>query len=282
MDEAQSTAPVAAGGVGGSGTRLIAELLLRLGYYIGGDLNESSDNLWFTLLFKRRDILSADERELGRCIELFERRMRGRAVFDNDELALVRALAANERPTHSVAWLQERVDSFTEFDPDNRGGRAWGWKEPNTHIVIDRLLPALPAMKYVHLIRNGLDMAYSDNQKQARFWGPFFVGAAEMPITPRYSLKYWCRAHRRLLDLQRAWPDRILLLDYDALCREPGPHLAALLSFLGVVPEPRRIRALADLVRPPPSIGRYRAGGLDAFDPQDVEFVAEMGFAVHA
>jgi hypothetical protein len=48
---------VAIGGVGGSGTRLGAALLQVLGYYIGDDLNESLDNLWFTLLFKRRSIL---------------------------------------------------------------------------------------------------------------------------------------------------------------------------------------------------------------------------------
>jgi len=46
-------APVAIGGVGGSGTRLIAQCLKELGYFIGSDLNESNDNLLFTALFKR-------------------------------------------------------------------------------------------------------------------------------------------------------------------------------------------------------------------------------------
>jgi RNase adaptor protein for sRNA GlmZ degradation len=48
-----SKSPVVVGGVGGSGTRLIADILMELGYYIGSDLNKSLDNLAVTLLFKR-------------------------------------------------------------------------------------------------------------------------------------------------------------------------------------------------------------------------------------
>ena len=43
--------PVAIGGVGGSGTRVIAEILIQLGFYIGSDLNSANDNLWFMLTY---------------------------------------------------------------------------------------------------------------------------------------------------------------------------------------------------------------------------------------
>ncbi len=49
----KETPPVIIGGVGGSGTRVIAELLSKIGYYIGNDLNNASDNLLYTLIFKR-------------------------------------------------------------------------------------------------------------------------------------------------------------------------------------------------------------------------------------
>ena len=45
--------PVVIGGVGGSGTRVVAEIIKRLGFYIGDDLDSANDNLWFLLLFKR-------------------------------------------------------------------------------------------------------------------------------------------------------------------------------------------------------------------------------------
>jgi hypothetical protein len=60
MDPGQMQLPVVAvGGVGGSGTRLVAHVMLELGYYLGPDLNESLDTLWFTLLFKRPEIWRA-------------------------------------------------------------------------------------------------------------------------------------------------------------------------------------------------------------------------------
>ncbi len=55
--------PVVIGGVGGSGTRLIAQILKDLGYFMGNDLNEANDNLLFPLLFKRIEILSSSEEE---------------------------------------------------------------------------------------------------------------------------------------------------------------------------------------------------------------------------
>ena len=46
--------PVVIGGVGGSGTRVIAEILRELKFFIGNDLNGPLDNLTYTLLFKRK------------------------------------------------------------------------------------------------------------------------------------------------------------------------------------------------------------------------------------
>ena len=46
---------LAVGGVGGSGTRVVAEILKECGYFIGGSLNPASDNLWFSYLLRRPD-----------------------------------------------------------------------------------------------------------------------------------------------------------------------------------------------------------------------------------
>ena len=50
------------GGVGGSGTRVVAQMMSEAGVYIGDLLNEPNDNLWFTLLFRRPWLLN-DENE---------------------------------------------------------------------------------------------------------------------------------------------------------------------------------------------------------------------------
>mgnify|MGYP004007565703 CR=1 FL=1 len=65
--------PVAIGGIGGSGTRLIASVLRDIGFFLGADLNEASDNLWFTLLFKRMELwpLEENKEEISRALAIF-------------------------------------------------------------------------------------------------------------------------------------------------------------------------------------------------------------------
>ena len=64
-------APIAVGGVGGSGTRLVARLLRDLGFFLGADLNESEDTLWFTHLFKRREVLDLSEGQFSELVSIF-------------------------------------------------------------------------------------------------------------------------------------------------------------------------------------------------------------------
>ena len=69
--------PLVIGGLGGSGTRVVADILLAQGWYLGQDLNRAKDNLLFTLLFKRpywRKQLSNGVAPFQHHMELFERR----------------------------------------------------------------------------------------------------------------------------------------------------------------------------------------------------------------
>lgn len=270
---------MASGGVGGSGTRLIARLLIELGFFMGSDLNASVDNLWFTLLFKRPEILAATDEEFAGLLEIFVARMTGGAACTADRAALVRRLAASDRPQHPSDWLSIRADSLLAAGADHAGPTARGWKEPNTHIVVDRLQRALPEMRYIQVVRNGLDMAHSANQNQLRLWGERFLGPG-VDVSPYYSLKYWHRVHKRLLTLGEPMGERFYLLNYDSFCSDPAVGLERLLGFLQLrIPASERDRLLG-FVTPPGSIGRFKNQGIDIFDPSDVRFVARLGFDV--
>ena len=107
--QARRVAPVAIGGVGGSGTRLIAQLLMEVGFYLGDDLNEANDTLWFTLLFKRPEILRVAECEFAQSLDIFIARMTGGGACSAHQAALVRRLAASDRaPQHPSDWLRLR------------------------------------------------------------------------------------------------------------------------------------------------------------------------------
>lgn len=237
--------PVAIGAIGGSGTRVVANILSELGYFIGKELNHAKDNSSFARKFKRREIFEVRDDEFLRLVQLF---------------------------------VDEMEEGRAEVGAD-----CWGWKEPNTHIVIDRLFGAIPALKYIHVIRNGLDMAHSANQNQPRLWGSHFLGGDPLKaISPRYSLKYWCAVQRHIIHMasDEAIKERFILLNYDDLCQYPAKVIENILAFLNVEIMVSEKRRLVESVVPPASIGRWREAGLAVFDADDVDYVASLGFDV--
>jgi hypothetical protein len=271
---------IAIGGIGGSGTRLVAELLQSAGVHLGDDLNAASDNLWFTLLFKRREITRASAGELDLMTELLVAGLCGGIQLSAATVGLLHDLAALDRPQHSARWLGERVASLVKAAAQPSSGRTWGWKEPNTHVVIEALWQRLPTLRYVHVVRHGVDMAYSSNQNQLALWGSHALGE-EGPVTPERSLAYWCRVHRHMRMLLERNPHRMYWLDYDALCLRPESELEKLMQFVGhhAVDIPRMRSAIR-----PPTGPRKPTGRIATFAPADLECVRSFGYniALHA
>ncbi len=271
--------PIAVGGIGGSGTRLLARLLMELGYFLGPDLNESLDNLWFTLLFKRPAILEASPDEFNRLARIFVGGMTGNPLLDEADRQLLDQMALEPRPPEfPVEWFQARVISLTSARTTATPS-AWGWKEPNTHILIPQLRQCLPGLKYLHVMRNGLDMAYSSNQTQLRFWGAWLIGD-KIEVTPRYSLKYWRLVHERILSLGLDMGEDLLLLDFDQFCLSPTEGLRRLLAFVGLDISQARQSQLISNLHPPASLGRFKQHGTQDFDPEDMAFASRMGYDV--
>lgn len=268
--------PVAIGGVGGSGTRLIAQCLKTRGFFIGHDLNEANDNLWFTLLFKRIEILAASEPQFDQLTAILQQRMTGSAALTPEQMDCIRQLAATDREQHPAVWLQQRAHSLLSDQPPVPHTR-WGWKEPNTHLVVDRLRKRLKTMKYIHVVRNGLDMAHSSNQNQLKLWGRHFIGE-NFELSPYYSLKYWCLVHRRILEIGKTMGSDFLFINYDDFCSNPRHGIARLYEFLELDPVNTPAADLLGVIRSPASIGRFKQHGTQIFDQADVAYVKALGF----
>ena len=268
---------VAVGGIGGSGTRLVACLLQMLGYYLGEDLNKSWDNLWFTLLFKRRSILLERKANFDSLVSLFFCRMAGSTVLSERDQTLVFRLADRERPQHSRDWLLERARSLTNGRTSRRLDQPWCWKEPNTHIVIDRIFECRANLRYIHVVRHPLDMVLSENQNQLQIWGPIFL-EQDVVVGPRLSLSYWCAAHRRIMGFMQTWQDRTMMIDFDTLCMKPDACCVKIAGFVHSDLPDAAISKFCDFVRPWRPIGRFTAADLRQFDPSDLAYVAEIGY----
>ncbi len=272
--------PVAIGGVGGSGTRLGAALLQILGYYIGDDLGVNLDNLWFTLLFKRRSILLADRSEFCDLAGLFFARMSGEAGFSDEQRARVLMLARDDRIQHSRDWLGIRAETFLSRVSSRQRGQPYGWKEPNTSVIIDRLLEIHPDLRYIHFIRHPLDMAFSTNQMQLENWGPVLLNR-DVALEPHQSLTYWCAAHRRMKAVMQRWPERTISVDFDDFCTDPQMQSVRVANFLDAAIPDHLHAKLRDLVDPGRrGSGRFKTADLTQFCVDDMNYVRNLGYEV--
>lgn len=258
-------APIAVGGIGGSGTRLIARLLVELGYDMGSDLNDSLDELGFTALFKRIELwpLDANLQELEQALSVYLT-ARGfpipEDISSKNHRGRVEKLIAHIAATskwREVGAIEDRITTLSEIKAP---GQSWGWKEPNTVMVLPYLLHALPKLRYIHVLRDGRDMAFSSNKNQLRLWGSHVLGRAIDCDCPQDAFDYWCGVHEGLLGLQEQHGSRVLLIKLESLIASPEESLGRLLAFVGTpAKDAANHRAkLSNLISTPDSITRYR------------------------
>lgn len=267
---------VVIGGIGGSGTRIVAEIARALGIHTGSDLNSATDTLWFTLLFKHDRVLDVGDEAFEQLARMLEAGLRGGRPLGQDAASMLRSLVETDRPQHPATWLSKRAQSLALAASEPARPGRWGWKEPNTHLVIERLWRVWPKLKYIHVVRHGLDMAYSSNQNQLRLWGARVLGT-DRPPSPARSLAYWCQVHRRIQRLSTERPEQLYWLDYDALCRSPEDEAKRLSEF--IEGDFNQAQALLEQIRAP-GTPRHAGAPLDEFDPEHVEYVRSLGYEV--
>lgn len=264
--------PTAIGGLGGSGTRVFATMLAHAGHHIGDTLNTPLDNLWFTVLFKQAAWTRSppDPDAIATATRLFVQAMTTGLlgqISDRDRALILRLRAELPpdgpwRPGAQAAHADALLASTGAAAP-----RPWGWKEPNTHVFLPHLDRLIPGFRYIHVVRDPLDMAFSSNKWQTRHWGHLY-GVADDPDTPLplRQLRYWVAANRAALDYGRThMPGRFLAVSYDAFCAEPPLHWARIRPLTNA---PADLELPHDLVHPT-TIGRSRAHDLSIF-PTDL------------
>lgn len=277
----KDSAPIVIGGVGGSGTRLVTQILQQEGVSFGGEVNDSLDNLWFSLLFVRRTIFLKSPEEIRRLIWLFINAMRDCLPVPEELLPLLDEAARYDRgPALRKSVLQEARNSIVQNSTPLNGYEMWGWKQPNTHILVPILAQCIPKMKYIYVVRNGLDMAFSYNQNQLKyFWGDLLL-EGEVDASPRNSLRYWVASYKRICSQRALLGNRLYILDFDLLCRNPVEQIEQLNRFLGLDVDDGNLEAVARTIVIPDSTGRYRDHDCGQLCSEDVEFVRALGFDV--
>lgn len=251
-----SARPVVVGATGGSGTRAVHAVLRAAGLYMGaGDrLNHAGDAM---------DI----EPVLDSVINPILIATRG---LDYDLTDLPSVLASTARRDLLLA-----IDRFLRGKPKPQV--RWGWKNPRSMFILPLIHALFPDVRFVHVVRDGRDMALSDNQNQPRKHFQAMFGQALDEVDPAGALKLWAEANGTAAN----WGERVLGANYhrvrfEDLCAEPDREVTRLLDFAGFS-GPEAALALKEArheIAAPTSINRWHQ-----LDPEEANTLSCEGAA---
>jgi hypothetical protein len=226
--------PIVIGGSGGSGTRAVTRFLTAIGVQMGEYLNSSADALAFV------DTLDA---------------------VINPILENTRSLDYNPNclPVELAARAVEMIHSAAEIHCARsvREGR-WGFKNPRHMFLLPILNRTFPEFIFVHVLRDGRDMLFSENRNQLR---KHYRDLFDRPDdgTSEGSAAFWSTVNLQAATYgARVLKSRYMLLRLEDFCGEArqdyGLELAQKLGL-------DKCRAVAhlDIFRAPASFGHWRA-----------------------
>ncbi len=224
-------APVVIGGLGGSGTRVVARIVRQAGYFLGTNITGAEDAVEFWEFYDRwiNRYLLREEVPLTR----------------NERILMERdwsACAARHRlviPSH---------DSL------------WGWKNPRSVLLLNFLHDQYPEMKFIHVVRDGRDMAFSATaQEQVAQHGPAILGRNLIDASIHVKTSAcWARINLDVASYgELHMGEQYFLVRFEKLCAEPRASVEGISEFLGVAMNDA-VQSANELITQPPSLGRWR------------------------
>lgn len=224
----QPRGPYVIAAVGGSGTRVLAAIVRQSGMWIGTNLNGPLDAL---------DL----------------------ADYCTRWIPTYAGAAGPLSPTIMHRMRQDLSDVVEKHLADlNDDNAPWGWKNSGSLHLLRLVHDAFPNARFVHMVRDGRDMAYSPNQYQVRRYGDLLLTPEERRWSqPLRSIVVWSRLNLMAADYaDQHLPNQYLLVRFEDLCTSPVPTVQRILDFCGLNGD--AVRIARDHVVAPSSIGRWR------------------------
>jgi hypothetical protein len=284
--------PVVIGGIGGSGTRVVAEICQHLGIYLGRNLNDSLDNLWYTALFKRSDLFTSKKKDdqIRKGFDILTHAMIGgdlnagdfhRLVIDYTNDIRQDAYYEKEFEQYFGTMANFIKDIIGPAKPNFKSHVGWGWKEPNSHILLDYLANYFSNLRYILVQRNGLDMAYSDNQIQVTLWGKMHgIKHRKDARDPATSFRYWVEANKKAINLgTKLLPHNFMVLQLERICSAPEKEINRIAKFLELSLPKAAVAQIAALPKMPKTVGRYKHHNISWLTRSDFEALGALGYA---
>ena len=254
--------PVIILGMHRSGTSMITKMLSQLGLFIGHDLEDNSESMFFHNLNDWLLHQSGAAWDNPEPIQWF---------FQNDKLVRL-----------AEEYIQDRIRGFPivkytgwrrfimNQSPLSGMDQPWGWKDPRTTFTLPFWLNLFPDSRVVYIYRNGISVAASLRARERKL-----LEMAEAEHANRKALGLYNIVRKkggfvwsnRCLSLEGGfslWEEYISIamkmidevapysmsLKYENILEHPAKNLFELANFCGLSPSEGEARKVASVVKP--------------------------------
>lgn len=133
---------------------------------------------------------------------------------------------------HVTLALGEAISSILSAYAHGRGKKRWLEKTPNHITEIPFIVKLFPQSKYIHIIRDGRDVACSSFKERVT-WGKQLQNREEKVTNTRLNaLQRWCRWVAQFEKWKQEYELDICQISYEDLVRNPRPTLEKILQFI--------------------------------------------------
>ena len=276
--------PIVVMGMHRSGTRLLVEILAKLGVFMGADTQADSESVAFMLI---------NEGILHQCGAFWSEPMPAHFMLAQPEI--VEAVAATAR--HALAAQFERYAGPTGWHRE-ANPNAWpmfGWKDPRNTFTLPVWKQVFPNLRAIHIVRHGVDVAASLARRHAEA----LRAATGEPVPPALAvirdralgilstrrgwtlaeaLTMWEQYVEKAREESAGLGDRALEIRYEELLTQPERAIPLLAQFCRL-PAPASVGALLDRLEPGRAFAFRRAPALAAFADSAREVLARHDYA---
>jgi hypothetical protein len=232
--------PIVVIGMHRSGTRLLVDVLDKLGVFMGADRQGDAESVAFMMI---------NEWLLHQCGAFWSEPMSAHFILSQPEV--VEALAGSARQA-----LGAQLDKYAGPAGLPLEGRAkelppFGWKDPRNTFTLPVWKQVFPRLRVIHIVRHGIDVAASLSRRHLKALLAATGGTAPTPLTVIRDNPFGILSSRRGWTLTEAltmWEqylekarlesaelgERALEIRYEDLLSEPERIIPLVAKFCGV------------------------------------------------
>ena len=169
------------------------------------------------------------------------------AAVDEDDLRLFQ----------KTAWrLFQRMQGNPQF------ATGWGWKYPETYLIVPYVYKTFPNARFIHIVRDGRDVAFrrhltDDTETPLGRQILGHLGVMDQPRHIRAALSWQFQVEKYQAFAEQIPADRRLDLRFEDLCADPVAVMGQVAEFLGLTMSDEAAATIRGIIRPG-TVSQYR------------------------